>query len=122
MNKKQKMDAAILSHGLTLIRHYGNGSGGGPVTLCKALRRAETRMHRIAEEYCNGTVTDERLERANENARKAALRLLPKLNPEHLHINQDPRGYALKIETEYTPTDLHRDWGGYGIIAPDLTE
>lgn len=34
-------------------------------------------------------------------------------------------GYALKIHSEWTAKnapDLHRDWGGYGIIAPDLTD
>jgi hypothetical protein len=57
-------------------------------------------------------------------------------------INRDPRGYALKIDDEWMRQNmwtlnngnrhtngsgnisvarLHRDLGGYGIIAPDLT-
>ena len=39
-------------------------------------------------------------------------------------VNQDPRGYALKIDDEYMRAhglDLHRDMGGFGILAPDLT-
>ncbi len=52
-------------------------------------------------------------------------------------LNRDPRGYALKIDDAWmaehgnatdhpskSPTAvcrLHRDWGGYGIIAPDLS-
>jgi hypothetical protein len=52
-----------------------------------------------------------------------------------IFVNRDPRGYALKIDSEWmaeargrdefydTPTrQLHRDMGGYGILAPDLTE
>jgi len=36
----------------------------------------------------------------------------------------DPRGYALKLDDEWTRANaphIHRDWGGYGILAPDLT-
>lgn len=42
-----------------------------------------------------------------------------------IFVNCDPRGYALKIPNEYVrghELDIHKDWGGYGIIAPDLTE
>lgn len=48
-------------------------------------------------------------------------------------INRDPRGYALKIDDEWlrkmrdNPNTVHlasieRDWGGYGIIAPEITD
>ena len=41
-------------------------------------------------------------------------------------INGDPRGYALKIDDKYQDrlhkVGIHRDWGGYGIIAPDFSE
>ena len=41
-------------------------------------------------------------------------------------LNRDPRGYALKIKSEWMEARrdsvrLHRDWGGYGILAPDLS-
>lgn len=38
-------------------------------------------------------------------------------------LNRDPRGYALKIDDEWMrkhDAKLYRDWGGYGIIAPDI--
>ncbi len=36
-------------------------------------------------------------------------------------INRDPRGYALKIREEAVMgMRIHRDWGGYGIIAPEI--
>jgi hypothetical protein len=43
-------------------------------------------------------------------------------------VNGDPRGYALKIDNE-TPegkaliqkTKMHTDWGGYGILSPEIT-
>jgi hypothetical protein len=40
-------------------------------------------------------------------------------------VNGDPRGYALKIQDEYVSEnslDIHRDMGGYGILAPDLSD
>jgi hypothetical protein len=43
-----------------------------------------------------------------------------------IFINRDPRGYALKIDDGFMNANggagLQRDWGGYGIIAPDLTK
>ena len=38
-------------------------------------------------------------------------------------VNGDPRGYALKIDDSYVKKfnlKIERDWGGYGIIAPDF--
>lgn len=56
----------------------------------------------------------------------AAIRNRPALVP--VFINRDPRGYALKIKSEYmagagwiAQLALMRDWGGYGIIAPEIT-
>ena len=41
-------------------------------------------------------------------------------------VNRDPRGYALKIDDEWMrarqEVRLATDWGGYGILAPDLRE
>ena len=47
---------------------------------------------------------------------------------EKIFFNGDPRGYALKLSTQYTRyirscnINIHQDWGGYGIIAPDFRE
>lgn len=39
-------------------------------------------------------------------------------------LNGDPRGYALKIEDNWMRARpelrLHSDWGGYGILAPEI--
>ena len=38
-------------------------------------------------------------------------------------VNNDPRGYALKLKSEFViDKKIHRDMGGYGIIAPDFRE
>ena len=35
-------------------------------------------------------------------------------------INSDPRGYALKLRLEENESrQIHRDFGGYGILAPN---
>jgi hypothetical protein len=38
-------------------------------------------------------------------------------------VNLDPRGYALKIDEawmrKHNPA-LSRDWGGYGLLAPEI--
>ncbi len=53
-----------------------------------------------------------------------AIRTRPQAPP--IFFNRDPRGYALKIKSEWMHAHpelpLHRDWGGYGILAPDLTD
>ena len=44
---------------------------------------------------------------------------------ENIYINGDPRGYALKFSSSFTNSNLdfmYRDFGGYGIIAPDFRE
>ena len=121
MNKKAQMRENILKHGLLLARYYGNGTDG-PVSLCKALRRIENRLDRIFTQLCNGPeVTEKQLENAHKSATKRIHELLPNLDMTHFKINQDPRGYALKIRTEHTPQDMHKDWGGYGILAPDYS-
>lgn len=58
-----------------------------------------------------------------------------------LFINRDPRGCALKLSSEWTkeyndreyqagknrhsnartPMPIYTDWGGYGLLAPDIT-
>ena len=44
-----------------------------------------------------------------------------------LRVNLDARGYALKLSEDWTkgynsraPFPIYADWGGYGILAPDL--
>ena len=39
-----------------------------------------------------------------------------------MFLNGDARGYALKFTNEFSKDkDIHKDWGGYGIIAPDYS-
>ena len=52
----------------------------------------------------------------------AAIRNRPDIVP--VFINRDPRGYALKIDDVWMHNKqprLFRDFGGYGILAPEIT-
>lgn len=53
--------------------------------------------------------------------------------PPGFFVNGDPRGYALKLDPDAPQIDglpsarsliesarLHRDWGGYGILSPEI--
>ena len=95
----------------------------------KKLLNLEQRMHRIAEMECNGEGDQARHDK-NWSALKEQVKalILPQFHV-FLHFNGDPRGYVLKID----PKDLkiggdmekilhgmHRDFGGYYILAPDF--
>lgn len=48
--------------------------------------------------------------------------------PPAFFVNGDPRGYALKIDNDkpegkalIEAVKLHTDWGGYGILSPEIT-
>ena len=122
MNKKQRQAEQILRHGLKLQRIFPATKDMGPVELCKKLHRIENRMHRLAEDYCNGVIDMDQWEKSSENALFKVNSILGMENVP-IFINGDARGYALKIEDQYVrdhSLDIYRDWGGYGILCPEF--
>jgi len=122
--KKQKRDGEILRHGLQLKAIFPT-TQMGPVSICKALRRVENRMHKLAEDNCNYGVDDDKLDKAHQSALNRVFEILEPTEEQKaaIFINGDPRGYALKIEDSYVRShslDIYRDWGGYGILAPEF--
>jgi hypothetical protein len=131
----------IEKHGANLNAIFNTGLDN--VKLCKKLLRLERQAHHAATCLCN-TNTLDRLElnwpadkdihQATEEEQDAFFeKILIKVNKIlnfktqgiPVFINHDPRGYALKIKSEYvkkTNMKIHQDWGGFGIIAPDFTE
>ena len=136
--KKQRQYEQIKAHGENLLHLFPNATERDPIALCKKLRRLEAKASRITTDYCNGDFD------AGENGEKldAALSaILAKVNATlgnpgsvgirlggrpnvPVFINRDPRGYALKIDDVWIHNKqarIYSDWGGYGIIAPEIT-
>lgn len=115
---------AIKHHGEQLLAIFPNATERDPVALCKKLRRVETAASRWNVDCCNWR--DPSIEEQEANDAKIYKRVHAILGTtEGIVYNKDPRGYALKIDDAAMRANdyqLHRDWGGYGIIAPDLTE
>jgi hypothetical protein len=148
--KRNITQAMIREHGEGLIRFFGlDPNLVDPIDLCKKLRRLENKAHEITTQLCNGFPELDHESQEDHTAeleiklcriegkvqdlldsyqlkKSAPSKWVKKLNA--IFINHDPRGYALKVDSEivkyyeelgeYFP---HQDWGGFGIIAPDLT-
>jgi len=130
---------AVRKHGETLLALFPCCEEKDPVALCKKLCRIESAVSRPILDYTNGDggVT---LDMVDSATNCALIRLGNLLCADSklikftgIFINRDPRGHAIKLEEEPTRTfnagryaarlpALCTDMGGYGIIAPDLTE
>ena len=151
--KRNITTAMIREHGEGLIRFFGlDPNLVDPINLCKKLRRLENKAHEITTQLCNGFPELDHESQEDHTAeleiklcriegkvqdlldsyqlkKSAPSKWVKKLNA--IFINRDPRGYALKVdseiikyfakETNYADFFPHQDWGGFGIIAPDLT-
>jgi hypothetical protein len=120
-SKAARMAARIENHGQKLNAIFNTGLD--PVTLCKKLRRLEAKQTWASEDYCNGVIDDDQFEIIKTRTRDAVIKILGTKVP--VYINSDPRGYALKIDDQVVrdlQLDIPRDWGGYGLLAPDLSQ
>ncbi|MCK9520449.1 MAG: hypothetical protein M0R74_15710 [Dehalococcoidia bacterium] len=122
MNKRDRMKEQILRHGFNLRRiFFPDDSSISPVGLAKSVHRLEVRAHRLAEEECNtGNVPEDWEDKILKSLDKV-LNFRAQGIP--VFVNGDPRGYALKIDDKYVREnnlEIHRDWGGYGILAPEF--
>jgi hypothetical protein len=88
--------------------------------LSDRLRRIEYWAHRAAEQYCNGEIDSDEMDAAREKY-AAEVQGLFNGKLDGFFINNDPRGYALKVKGRYADL-LQRDWGGYGILAPEISK
>ena len=123
MTPKQKaeMYAQIEQHGQNLLAIFPNCKEQEPVKLCKKLRRFENKATILTTAYCNGA-EGAGLEQQITAIKKSVVNLLGSPADDVLFINYDPRGYSLKLTSEFSADkNIHRDMGGFGIIAPDFT-
>ena len=91
------------------------------IKLCKQLFRLENKAHKLATDYCNGDFEGNIVKESEKILSKVAKIL--NTNTFNMFFNRDPRGYALKFFEDFSKDKpIHKDWGGYGIIAPDFRE
>lgn len=129
MTKQQRRTEQLEAHYRSLERLAARCGVANPngKKLSVALLKLEREAHQAAEDYCNG-VRFQESEEAWDNfteSIKEEVQALFKQNLDGFFVNGDPRGYALKIQTEqmkaYETIRLHQDWGGYGILSPEIT-
>jgi hypothetical protein len=118
---------AIIKHGENLIKIFNLPVGTDPLKLCKSLRRFELALTNLNIKLCNGYIDLKEMERKSNALMVKVDKLLNNEDKRiKTFINQDPRGYALKIETRdnYDLRNkgiyLSSDWGGFGLIAPEI--
>ena len=120
---------AIEEHGKNLQAIFPMVAEWDAIALCKKLRRVEVKLGRIMELACSSEAFC--LEMGEDGVEKLTDKTLANLDKIlgfkkagiPVFINHDPRGYALKIQSEYVAEQnlrIHRDWGGYGILAPEI--
>jgi len=122
-NEKELLYSRITRHGQNLKAMFNLDRDIDPVKLCKRLLRLETKAHRLAVDFCNGVIDQLEWDKKADQILTKVETILN--NKKVLFLNSDARGYALKIDDEYLKNNnfnIHRDWGGYGIIAPDFRE
>lgn len=146
LNKRERRAQALLAHYATcerLARHLGAATPDGK-KISVALWKLEREAHRAAEAHCNGTPFATSYGPQTENLyhfganetdwedfgaviRTRVERVLGHTVP-GFFVNGDARGYALKIDPDnqqgrelIEAAGLHKDWGGYGILSPEIT-
>jgi hypothetical protein len=128
MNKKERMLEQIRNHGENLKALFNVDMDADK--LSRKVHQFEVKAHKLAMDYCNGEnnvttetwdpLTDEILDNLNKvlNFKKQGIPVF---------VNGDARGYALKIDDNWTAgynskaeKRIYTDWGGYGILAPEF--
>lgn len=133
--RTESRETRIIQHGRNLLAIFPNATERDPGTLCRKLRRLEAKAAAIALRLCNGPEfkTEDEADLICTGILRKVNQLLgnyadgdnyvPRTQTVPIFINRDPRGYALKIDDEWmrdNPNALHQDWGGYGLIAPEI--
>lgn len=125
---KESQREAIRKHGIKLLALFPGAITKDPIDLCRRLRRLEGQANALALRLCNGPEFPslEACDSAFDAVYFKVCAALGKRDEDGtppIILNRDPRGYALKIPGEWMRDHagaLHADWGGYGILAPEI--
>lgn len=98
--------------------HPGNG-----LSLWRKLRRIESEASNLSVRYSNGEIDSDKWENAKADILRR-VRAISGTLPKGFFLNGDPRGYALKLDSEQARNfpGLHKDWGGYGCLAAEIND
>ncbi len=127
MNTHDRMYSRITEYGENLKKVFDLPENTDPVKLCKKLHSLEIKTNFIMTQYVNGDINLDTIDEYEKKLYKSLEKIIGKENMEKIHINQDPRGYTIKLTLEATQmarragVNIHRDLGGYGIVAPTFT-
>lgn len=128
MNKKTLRLERLERHYQTLEKlseFLGKKQNGKKLSL--KLLALEKRGNRAATDYCNGEMGMDSTKWQFEQ--KHLIKEIEKLfggAVPGLIVNGDARGYTLKLDDEFVRNfypleiNLYRDWGGYGILSPEI--
>lgn len=128
ITKAEQRKQALLNHyssleKLAILCGLENPDGK---KLSLKLFKLEQIANKAATNYCNGEIEHFQYEDI-VNPIEDKVKLLFNQQLKGFFVNSDPRGYSLKIqdstfkELYREKTGLTSDWGGYGILSPDLT-
>jgi hypothetical protein len=121
MSKKEILYQRIEQHGQDLNNIFDTEYDN--IALCKKLFKLENKAHNLATLYCNGDINCEEWEEETIYIADKVSNILNIIDDDIFFINGDPRGYALKLHEEFSrDKGISKDWGGYGLIAPDFRE
>ena len=116
-HEKQAMYQNIKKHGDILKSIFNLDIDS--IELCKKLFRLENKAHKLATDYCNGDFEGD-IDKESEKILSKVAKIL-NTNTFNMFFNGDARGYALKFFEDFSKDKtIQKDWGGFGIIAPDF--
>lgn len=124
-NKKIEMYARIKKHGEDIKKIFSLSADTDPIKLCKKLYKFEKQAQAIQMMHYKGNYKEAALREGQLFGRLMVFLLKDPNNKFQIFLNTDPRGYALKIPDEIVKEKnltIHKDWGEFGILAPDLNE
>ena len=118
-DKKNIMYKQIKEHGDNLKSIFDIDIDS--VQLCKKLFRLENKAHKFTTDHCNYGHSDDEFYSFEDEILSKVSEILG-CDKNIMFLNGDARGYALKFTTEFSKDkNIHKDWGGFGIIAPNYT-
>ena len=124
-NKKIEMYARIKKHGEDIKKIFSLPADTDPIKLCKKLYKFEKQAQAIQMLQYNGNYKEAAFREGQLFGRLMVFLLKDPDNKFKIFLNYDPRGYALKIPDDIVKEKnltIHKDWGEFGILAPDLNE